>query len=134
MFPAGAQLSVAVAVPVPDGVLSSSQLTVTSAGQVITGAVLSSIVIICVNTSLVLPQPSVTVHVLVYVPSWGLPSGIKIPESFTMSVTSPSQLSVATGNSACAAVMPAASLHSNVVFSAPAIVVHTGSVLSVMVI
>ena len=51
MFPTGPQLSVAVAVPVPAGVLSSSQSIVTAAGQVITGAVISCTVIICVHSS-----------------------------------------------------------------------------------
>ena len=41
IFPTGAQLSVAVAVPVPVGVLSSSQFTVTSAGQLIVGPTIS---------------------------------------------------------------------------------------------
>ena len=43
---AGVQISVAVAVPVPAGVLSSSQSMVTAAGQVITGFVISCTVII----------------------------------------------------------------------------------------
>ena len=41
MFATGVQMSVAVAVPVPVGVLSASQFTVTSAGQEITGLVIS---------------------------------------------------------------------------------------------
>ncbi len=47
---------------------------------------------------------------------------------------SPSQLSVATGNMACAAAIPATSLHSNVVFKASGNVVQVGAVLSVIVI
>ena len=50
IFPTGAQLSVAVAVPVPAGVLSSSQFIVTLAGHVITGFVISCTVIVCVHS------------------------------------------------------------------------------------
>ena len=50
MLPAGVQLSVAVAVPVPAGVLSASQLIVTFAGQVITGLVISCTVIVCTHS------------------------------------------------------------------------------------
>ena len=50
-----------------------------------------------------------------------------------MLATSASQLSLAIGNSAWALAIPVASLHSNVALSAPAVVVHVGDVLSVMV-
>ena len=64
MLPAGVQISVAVAAPVPVGVLSDSQLIVTSAGQVITGLVISCTVIVCTQL-LKLPATSVALHVLV---------------------------------------------------------------------
>ena len=66
MFATGAQLSVAVAVPVAVDVLSSWQFTVTLAGQVITGAVTSCTVIVCTQV-LELPATSVAFHVLVIV-------------------------------------------------------------------
>src|SRR5512133_136487 len=52
------QLSVAVAVPVFAGNVDSSQLMVTANGQVITGAVTSTTVIVCTQV-LALPQLSV---------------------------------------------------------------------------
>ena len=58
------QLSVAVALPVADEVLSSSQLTVTLAGQVIAGAALSTTAMLCAQ-SLLLPQSSAAVQVRV---------------------------------------------------------------------
>ena len=64
MFTGSAQLSVAVAVPVPAGVLSSSQLIVTSSGQVMTGKVTSCTVMVCMH-SLKLPATSVARHVRV---------------------------------------------------------------------
>ena len=64
MFATGAQLSVAVAVPVDDDVLLSWQFTVVYAGQVITGAVTSCTVIVCTHV-LELPTTSVAFHVLV---------------------------------------------------------------------
>src|SRR5512136_2794829 len=68
------------------------------------GAVVSMIVIVCVYTALTLPHASVTVHVFVYVPASGqvIPATYD-PVTFTMFVTSVSQLSVATGNIASAA-------------------------------
>src|SRR5688572_24318589 len=92
------------------------------------------IVIVCVNTALVLPQSSVTVHVLVYVPACGHDPATKLPDVFETFDTSPSQLSDATGENACAAVSPAASSHSNVVSRDPVGVVHTGAVVSMIVI
>ena len=56
------------------------------------------------------------------------------PAIFVMLVTSASQLSLATGNMACAAAMPAASLHCSVTFSAVAAVVHVGAWVSMIVI
>ena len=60
------QLSVAVAVPSVAGVIGSSQLTVTLAGQVMTGAVMSSTFIVCPHVAL-FPATSFIVHVLVTV-------------------------------------------------------------------
>ena len=62
----GEQLSVAVAIPVADELLLSWQLTVALAGQVITGAVTSCTVMVCVQ-ELLLPVTSVAVQVLVMV-------------------------------------------------------------------
>src|SRR5688572_15885160 len=90
------------------------------------------IVIVCVNTALVLPQSSVTVHVLVYVPACGHDPATKPPDVLLIFVTSPSQLSVATGKKPCAAVSPAASSHSSVVSREFAGVVHTGAVVSMI--
>jgi hypothetical protein len=56
------QLSVAVALPWPVGVVSAVQATVTSAGQEIIGAWVSTTVIACVHVA-VAPQLSVAVHV-----------------------------------------------------------------------
>src|SRR5659263_601632 len=50
-----------------------------------------------------------------------------------MFVTSVSQLSVATGNIACAAASPATSLHSSVTSNAVGKVVHIGAVVSMIV-
>ena len=58
------QLSVAVAVPVADGSVDAPQLTVTSAGSLMVGLVLSTIVMTCVLL-LLFPAASVAVHVLV---------------------------------------------------------------------
>jgi hypothetical protein len=66
MLPTGVQLSVAVAVPVPAGVLSPSQLIVIFKGQVITGLVTSCTVMCCTH-SLKLDASSVALHVLVIV-------------------------------------------------------------------
>ena len=64
IFPTGAQLSVAVAVPVLAGKDDASQLIVISIGQVMTGLVISCTVMTCVH-SLKLPATSVALHVLV---------------------------------------------------------------------
>src|SRR5690606_40009576 len=58
------QLSVAVAKPVADGSVLSSHSKVRFAGQLITGASVSSIVIICTQL-LLLPHASTGVHVRV---------------------------------------------------------------------
>src|SRR5665647_508978 len=80
-----------------------------------------------------LAKSSDTVHVFVYVPACGHVPATNKPAVLTGgNVTS--QLSVATGARACAAVRPAPSLHSTVLSRLPAAVVHVGAVLSVMVI
>ena len=66
IFPTGVQISVAVAVPVLAGSVEASQLIVISAGQVITGLVISCTVITW-GHSLKLPATSVALHVLVIV-------------------------------------------------------------------
>ncbi len=97
-----------------------------------TGAVLSIIVIICVNTVLVLPQSSVTVQVLVIVllqfaPCTGLPAVLT-------GVSVLSHTSVAIGSNACAVASAAASEHCTVLSSEPAAVVQVGACVSSMVI
>ena len=89
-------------------------------------------VITCVNTVEVFKHASLATQVFVYVPVAPHVPGKNDPEVFTY-VTEP-QLSVATGAIACAAVIPAASLHSTDWFNDPATLVQTGTVLSVMVI
>jgi hypothetical protein len=86
------QLSVAVAVPVAVELLSSSQLTVALAGQVITGAVLSVTVMAWSQVAL-LPQSSVAVQVRVMTLS---PAQLPLAAlSLSVAVTLLSQLSVA---------------------------------------
>jgi len=63
MSGAGSQISIAVAKPVVSGSVDSVQKAVTSAGQVITGAAVSSITIVALQVD-VLPQSSDAVHVL----------------------------------------------------------------------
>ncbi len=58
---AGSQLSVAVATPVAEELASASQLMVTSAGQTITGFVVSCVVTNCTQ-ELIFIQESVAVH------------------------------------------------------------------------
>jgi hypothetical protein len=66
IFATGVHISVAVAVPVPAGVLSASQLIVIFVGQVITGLVTSCTVIVWIH-SLKFPVTSVARQVLVMV-------------------------------------------------------------------
>ena len=116
----------------PDVLLHSNVLFNEPANVVITGFVVSVIVIICVNTNDTLPHASLAVNVLVYVPACGHVVPVtKAPEFFVIVVVE--QLSVADGVSAWAAVSPAASLHSTVLFNEPANVVITGFVVSVIV-
>src|SRR5512135_1315779 len=74
------QLSVAVAVPVAAGELSASQSTVTSAGQVIAGTILSVTVTVKLHWSW-LPAASFAVYVIVVtpvlnvlIPTWFMPA------------------------------------------------------------
>ena len=67
MFPLDTQLSVAVALPVLEGSVPASHSTSMSAGQVMTGGVVSSMVMVCVQ-EVALPQASVAVQVLNRVP------------------------------------------------------------------
>src|SRR5450759_3285359 len=67
MLPTGVQLSVAVAEPVPVGVLSSSQSIVTLAGQVIVGFSSSMTVTVWLQFA-VRPLPSVTIQLTVVMP------------------------------------------------------------------
>jgi hypothetical protein len=93
------QLSVAVADPVLAGNCEAWQLIVIFAGHVITGAVLSIMVIICVNTfATELEQASLTVQVFVYVPACEQLPATKAPLVFT-GVRLEVQLSVAAGSS-----------------------------------
>ena len=59
------QLSVAVAVPVLPGSVESLQPTAASAGQVITGAVVSATVMVWLTVADSLPQASTAFQVLV---------------------------------------------------------------------
>ena len=67
MSASAVQLSVAVAVPVEAGSVEASHSTVTSAGRVIAGGVLSWIVIVWSQVA-ESPQGSVAVHVRVITP------------------------------------------------------------------
>jgi len=89
---AGSQLSVAVAVPLAAGVIGSRQLMVTLTGQVMTGGVISCIVIVCRQVD-TLPQASVAVQVraIVLLPGQ-LPTAL---ESLKVIIGAGSQLSVA---------------------------------------
>src|SRR5690606_267186 len=87
------QLSVAAASPKETGKVLSSHSTVTLAGQVITGGVVSSTVIVCMQ-SLALPQSSTAVHIRSIVYVSGHEPGMVVSE-YVMSVTGSVQLSVA---------------------------------------
>ncbi|MBL0146585.1 MAG: hypothetical protein IPP48_13460 [Chitinophagaceae bacterium] len=82
-----------------------------------------------------LPQSSVTVQVLVYVPATthAPPPVTNEPLVFTRLVTSASQPSNATGKAACAAAKPAVLAQSKVTFKAVGAVVQVGACVSAMV-
>src|SRR3989337_361319 len=64
----------------------------------------------------------------------GTTPATNVPGVSTIFATSRSQLSLAAGNNACAVASPAASSHSTVRSRLPAVVVHTGAVVSITVI
>ena len=121
------QLSVAVAVPVPDGLVDAPQLIVIFAGQVTTGAVVSTIVIVCRQSLPMLPQASVAVQVRVMVDS--LAQEPEATLSLAETTGAGSQLSVAAAVPVPAAAVDAS--HSTVTFAGH---VMTGAVESTMVI
>jgi hypothetical protein len=67
LIDASPQVSLAVAIPVSNGSVGPEHSTVLSLGQVITGGVVSTIVIFCTQLAL-LPQASVAVQVRVITP------------------------------------------------------------------
>merc|ERR1711965_59985 len=74
------QLSAAVALPSVTLVASqvpASTLTVTAAGAVMVGSILSTTVTVCVA---VFPDPSVTVHITVVFPSGKVPGALFVGE------------------------------------------------------
>ena len=83
IFPTGAQLSVAVAVPVLAASDEASQLIVMSAGQITTGFSSSVTIIVCVHGRLMFPCMSVAVQRIVVVPTgYGAPrasASLRIP-------------------------------------------------------
>jgi hypothetical protein len=95
-------LSAAVALPVTDGSVEVPQLTVTSLGSVITGAVLSTIVSVCADV-LKLPAASVAFQVLVIVLPDVIslyviaiaPLQLSVAVAFTVGAVEPPQLTVA---------------------------------------
>ena len=97
---------------------------VITAGAVIVGRADGFIVIIWVKTSLELVHLSLATNVFVYVPPQPVPT--KAPEVFVLDNTK--QLSAAVGLSACAAVRPAASVHSRVLSILPAALDHVGAI------
>jgi hypothetical protein len=122
---APSQLSVAVAVP--DWLIDAPQLTVTFAGQVTTGAVVSTIVIVCRQSLPMLPQASVAVQVRVMVDSLAQEPGATL--SLAETAGAGSQLSVAVAVPVPEAAVEA--LHSTVTFAGH---VMTGAVESTRVI
>ena len=88
----GSQLSVAVAVPVSVGSVTPSHSTVASAGQVISGGVVSTTVTVWVQLD-ALPHSSVAVQTREITSSWGQVPAAELSLSETDG--SPSQLSVA---------------------------------------
>ena len=128
------QLSASSVTTVTSGAGTSAiHATVTGAGLLAVGGISSLIVMICVNTLLIFPHTSVAIHVFVYVPACGQEPGTNAPEVFIYAIV-PVQLSVAAGASACAAANPTASLHCNVTFNAPGVVVHVGAIKSTILI
>jgi hypothetical protein len=94
MVGAVSQLSVAVAVPVFAGNVLAVHSIVREAGQVMTGAILSSTVIVCVH-ELLLPQSSVAAHVLVMIYSCGHPPPTVTSEDVIVGAVSHRSVAVA---------------------------------------
>src|SRR4051812_46738177 len=92
MAAARPQLSVAVALPVLAGSEEAPHCNCLSAGQVITGAVIS-IYVMCCTQALVLPQASVAFQVR-SMPGWLVQLASVAASAYVM-VTVPPQLSVA---------------------------------------
>lgn len=109
--------SIAVALPVLAGAVSSPHWMVILAGQVMTGAVLSSTTMTCTHAVL-LPQPSVAVHVRLMVCSCGQPPAV---------VTS---LKVTTGIAAQLSVAVAVPVFAGSVLAVHSIVTFTGHVMA----
>ena len=112
-----------MAVPVPDGLVDAPQLIVIFAGQVTTGAVVSTIVIVCRQSLPTLPQASVAVQVRVMVDSLAQEPGATL--SLAETAGAGSQLSVAVAVPVPEAAVEA--LHSTVTFAGH---VMTGAVES----
>ena len=94
MVGVASQLSVAVAVPVVAGKVPPEQSIVMSAGQVMAGATLSSIIMVCVQV-LELPQSSVAIQVRVMVPSCGHAPATDMSVEVIVGVASQSSVAVA---------------------------------------
>ena len=129
------QLSVAIGIftkasAIPDTSEHSRFASSAPATVVTIGAVLSVTVIVCRKLTLVLPQPSLKFQerTRTYVLAQVMDGVVK---SLTISkVEMAEQLSIAAGNSASAAAIPAASEHCRFASSALVMVVTTGALLS----
>jgi len=124
---AGSQLSVALALPVPGGLVEAPQLIVMLAGQVTSGAVVSAMVIVCRQSLSTLPQSSVAVQVRVMTDSLAQEPAATL--SLAEITGAGSQLSVAAAVPVPAAAVAAS--HSTVTFAGQ---VTSGAVVSTMVI
>ena len=123
---AGSQLSVAAAVPVPAAAVAASHSTVTFAGQVMSGAVVSIMVMVWVQL-LLLPQLSVAVQVRVMLDAPAqLPAAMLSDKAMTGVLV---QLSVALAVPVSAAAVEAS--HSTVTLAGQEM---SGAMLSVTVI
>ena len=129
------QLSVAVgcannAAANPAASLHSS-VTSSAPGRVVTtGAVVSCTVIVCTKGTLVLPQPSVKFQLRTRVYPFAQRGFAVVTSDTKCKAELNVQLSVAVGDSATAAVRPAASLHSRIRSKLLGAVLMTGAVVS----
>ena len=94
------QLSAVVGVPKVTEVATqfASAFTVTAAGAVMVGRVVSDTVTVCVAVA-VFPEASVTVHVTVVFPNWNVPGALFVatsPEQLSEVVAEPKLTPVAT--------------------------------------